>query len=175
MKAGKYTVKAHYSGDAKYLPADSSDKFTVSKVKPDIDTNAPTIKVGQDGKVTVKVPKDATGTVTITVNGKKYTATVKDGKAVFHVPGLKAGKYPIKVHYSGDDKYKSSTVDGGEIEVLPNNDSGHGGKAVGHNGIDIESKSTGNPILVLLLVFVFLGFLPFGRKKDDEEDEKDNP
>ena len=175
LKAGKYTVKAHYSGDAKYLPADSSDKFTVSKVKPDIDTNAPTIKVGQDGKVTVKVPKDATGTVTITVNGKKYTATVKDGKAVFHVPGLKAGKYPIKVHYSGDDKYKSSTVDGGEIEVLPNNDSGHGGKAVGHNGIDIESKSTGNPILVLLLVFAFLGFIPLRRKKDDEEDEKDNP
>ena len=173
LKAGKYTVKAHYSGDAKYLPSDATTKFTVSKVKPDIDTNAPAVKEGKDGKVTVKVPKDATGTVTITVNGKKYTAPVEDGKAVFNVPGLKAGKYPIKVHYSGDEKYKSSTVDGGDLEVIAQNHTGHD-KHKGHgNGIELSSKATGNPIAVLLLVFVFLGFIPLRRKKDDDEEEEE--
>ena len=174
LKAGDYTVKAHYSGDAKYLPSDLSDEFTVSKVKPDINTVAPAIVVGEDGKVTVTVPEDATGTITIEVDGKKYTAVIKDGKAVFTVPGLKTGKYPIKVHYSGDDKYESATVDGGYIEVIPDNATDHGQKSIAHNGIDLESYATGNPIFVLLLVFAFLGFIPLRRKKDDEEDEDNN-
>ena len=172
LKAGKYNVKVHYSGDGKYSPRNTSAKFTVSKVKPDINTVAPPVKEGKDAKIIVKVPKDATGTVTIVVDGKKYTAPVKDGKAVFNVPGLKEGKYHIKVYYSGDDKYASAVSDA-ELEVTHNNDSGHKQKANGHNGIDLESKKTGNPILVLLLVFVFLGFIPLRRKKDDEEDEED--
>ena len=174
LKAGNYTVQARYNGDDKYLPANCTAKFTVSKVKPDISTSAPTIKVGQDGKITVTVPKDATGKITIEIDGKNYTALIKDGKAVFVVSGLKVGKHPIKVYYTGDDKYESSVVDGGYIKVIEDNghNGGHGQKA---NGINLSAHPTGNPVLALLLVLSVLGFIPLGRKKDDEEDEDENP
>ena len=176
LKAGDYTVKAKYNGDDKYLPEESSDKFTVSKVKPDIKTSAPTVKVGEDGKVTVTLPKDATGKVTIEIDGKKYTAKVKDGKAVFTVSGLKVGKHHINVYYSGDDKYESAAVDGGDLEVIADNGNGQS-EGQAHNGkaIDLSSKATGNPVLALLLVFVILGLIPLRRNKDDEEDEEENP
>ena len=174
LKAGNYTVQARYNGDDKYLPANCTAKFTVSKVKPDISTSAPTIKVGQDGKITVTVPKDAKGKITIEIDGKNYTAIIKDGKAVFVVSGLKVGKHPIKVYYTGDDKYESSVVDGGYIKVIEDNghNGGHGQKA---NGINLSAHPTGNPVLALLLVLSVLGFIPLGRKKDDEEDEDENP
>ena len=71
--------------------------------------------MGEDGKITVTVtlPKDATGKVTIEIDGKNYTSQIKDGKAVFTVSGLKVGKHSIKIFYTGDDKYESSVVDGG--------------------------------------------------------------
>ncbi|WP_458406325.1 Ig-like domain repeat protein, partial [Methanobrevibacter sp.] len=172
LKAGKYTVKATYGGDEKYLPGNATAKFTVSKVDPEIKTDAPTIKEGEDGKITVILPEDATGKVTIEVDGKKYTADVKDGKAVFNIPGLDVGKHHIKVYYSGDDKYNAAEVDGGDIEVLPNNESDHQEHTDGGNVVHLETYATGNPILVLLLAFVFLGFIPLRRKKDDEEDEE---
>lgn len=179
LKAGNYTVNARYNGDDKYLAANDTAEFTVSKVKTDISTSAPTIKVGKDGKVTVTVPKDATGKVTIEIDGKNYTAKVKDGEAVFIVSGLKVGKHPIKVYYSGDDKYESA-VDGGCIKVIEDkghngghdNNETHGKKA---NGIDLSAHATGNPVLALLLVLSLLAFIPLGRKKDDEEDEDENP
>ena len=176
LKAGKYTVKAKYNGDEKYLAGEASDEFTVSKLKPDIKTSAPTIEVGKDGKITVTLPKDAKGKVTIEIDGKNYTANVKDGKAVFIISGLKVGKHPIKVYYTGDDKYESAQVDGGDLEVTGDNGNNHN-KGHGQKGkiIDLSSKPTGNPVLALLLVFVFLGFIPLGRKKDDEEDEEENP
>ena len=176
MKAGNYTVKAKYSGDDKYLPSESTGKFTVSKVKPDVNVIAPTIKEGQDGKVTVTVPKDATGNVTVEIDGKKYTAPVKDGKAVFTIPGLKAGKHHIKVHYSGDDKYESADVDGGDLDVIGENQTSPS-KQKAHangNGIDLESKATGNPIAILLMVFALLGFIPLKRKYYEDEDEDDS-
>ena len=176
LKAGNYTVKAKYNGDEKYLAGEASDEFTVSKLKPDIKTSAPTIEVGKDGKITVTLPKDAKGKVTIEIDGKNYTANVKDGKAVFIISGLKVGKHPIKVYYTGDDKYESAQVDGGDLEVTGDNGNNHN-KGHGQKGkiIDLSSKPTGNPVLALLLVFVFLGFIPLGRKKDDEEDEEENP
>ena len=170
LKAGKYTVQAFYSGDNNYLPMNATAEFTVSKIKPDISTFAPTIVEGNDGKITVKVPKDATGKITIEIEGKNYTANIKDGEAVFIIPGLKAGKHDFKVYYSGDDNYLSATVDGEFIKVLPNKNNGHKDK-VHHNGIDLASKPTGNPIFALVLVFALLGFMPLRRKKDEDDDE----
>ena len=51
---------------------------------------------------------DATGKVTIEVDGETYTKQVSKGKATFEVTGLKAGSYKIKAKYAGDDKYAPS-------------------------------------------------------------------
>ena len=158
LKAGKYTVDASYSGDDKYLPTNGEDNFKVSKLKPDITVDAPDITVGEDGTITVTLPDDATGTVTIEVEGKTYTAKVKNGKAVFKVPGLSVGVHGIKVWYSGDDKYLP-TETAGDIYVKPINKDGDS-----HNQVGLEKHPTGNPIIVLILVLVSMvgvGFRKF--------------
>ena len=167
LKAGNYAVDARYNGDDKYDSLDVNGTFTVSKVKPDMSISAATIKVGDDGTVTVTVPKDATGKITIEVAGKKYTALIKDGKAVFNVPGLKVGIHHIKAYYEGDEKYESSQADG-YIEVVDDNHNGSHNKAH-EDGIDLARIYTGNPVMVLILVLSFLGLLPLGRKRDDDE------
>ena len=101
----KTTVDAVYSGDEKYLPTDSLDTFKVSKLKPDISINALDIAVGDNGVIEVTVSKDVTGTITIEIEGKRFPQTIRNGKVVFIVPGLKVGVHDIKVYYLGDDKY----------------------------------------------------------------------
>ena len=171
LKAGNHTVTVSYPGSENYTDSSNETTFTVSKVKPDIDVSAPTIKVGEDGKITVTLPKDATGKVTIEIDGKNYTTQIKDGKAVFTVSGLKVGKHPIKVFYTGDDKYESSVVDGGYIKVIEDNNNGSNDHKGHANGIDLSTKATGNPVLALLFVLVFLGIIPLKRKKDEEDED----
>ena len=114
LKAGKHTVTVSYPGSQNYTNSSNETTFTVSKNSPKLSVNSHNIKVDDDEKITVSVPKDATGTVTITVNGKEYTAKVKDGKAVFTVPGLKAGNYTVKAKYNGDEKYLAGEASDGD-------------------------------------------------------------
>ena len=60
-------IDFYFKVNEKYLAGEASDEFTVSKLKPDIKTSAPTIEVGKDGKITVTLPKDAKGKVTIEI------------------------------------------------------------------------------------------------------------
>lgn len=149
LESGTYNVEVTYSGDDKYLPATGEDTFKVSKVKPDISIDAPDITVGEDGTVTVTLPDDATGTVTIEVEGKSYTAKVKNGKAVFKVPGLSVGVHVIKLWYSGDDKYLPATTDG-DINVNPQVE----GSVPHHAPKGLEKYPTGNPIIALIIVLM---------------------
>ena len=51
---------------------------------------------------------DATGSVSVTVNGKDYTETVVNGVANVKVADLKAGTYDVAVKYSGDNNYNAN-------------------------------------------------------------------
>ena len=116
------------------------------------------------------VPDDATGTITIEVDGRNYTASIKNGKAVFHISGLSPGSHGIKVFYSGDEKYLSRTCDGGSIKVIADDNGGSPSK--GHGGIDMADKKTGNPLVMMVLVLFALVLVPFKRsKKGDDEEE----
>ena len=161
LTAGKYNITAVYDGDDTYMPANGTDKFTVSKVKPDVNVDAPDVKIDENGHVVVTLPSDATGTVTIVIDGKKYTAPVKNGVAVFDIPGLSGGKHDIKVYYSGDDKYSSTETDG-DIKVKDKNATHkHEGQSKSEKAVfestGLENKAAGNPILVLLLAIFALG------------------
>ena len=108
-----------YPGDDKYNNFTESVDIVVNpKEEPkenatmDISSNSPT--EGENTTIDVTLPKDATGNVTATVDGKNYTAPVKDGKATLDIPALAAGNYTVPVTYSGDDKYNPVTKD---IEV----------------------------------------------------------
>ena len=161
LASGKYTTKITYEGDDKYLPSTTTVSFKVSKVNAPISADADDIYHGEDATVVVNVPEDATGTVTITVNGKTYTQEVKNGKAIFTVPGLTKGDYDIIASYSGDRKYDAndSITD---IEVHFNetpDEPEHSHYIYNAEKRGLEKYPTGNPILALILMLLIaVGF-----------------
>jgi len=156
LASGRYTAKITYEGDDKFLPSTTTVSFKVSKVNAPISADADDIYQGEDATVVVNVPEDATGTVTITVNGKTYTQEVKNGKAIFTVPGLTKGDYDIVASYSGDRKYDAndSITD---IEVHFNetpDEPAHPHYTYNAEKRGLEKYPTGNPILALILMLL---------------------
>ena len=113
LPAGKYEAIITYEGDDKYLSSTTKTKFEVRKNSAPVSANDDYIKIGDDGTVVVNLPSDATGTVTIIVNGHKYTMPVIDGKAEFKIPGLKKGDHDVIIlsaeksiaHFAGSARY----------------------------------------------------------------------
>ena len=52
--------------------------------------------------------KDASGNVTVSIDGKNKTSEVKDGKAIVNISDLNAGKKEVTAVYSGDNVYNSN-------------------------------------------------------------------
>ncbi len=108
LSDGDHPYTITYSGDEKYdgfttsgsLKTDSANKNNAVKQKietPKIDINS--------GKI--NLPQDATGTITLTINGKNYEFNVVNGVADIQMPELKNGNYAYTIKYSGDSKYDS--------------------------------------------------------------------
>ena len=75
-----------------------AQNFKVNKILPTLNIDSKDIAVGKDGKIVITLPTDATGTVTIEVDGKTYTAQVENGKAIFIIPGLSEVFITLKFH-----------------------------------------------------------------------------
>ena len=100
---GTYTAVATYNGNAKYLNSTGNATFDVSKV--DINVNVESTSVLENKtNVTVLVPNDATGNITILVGGSSFTGPIVDGKALINISGVGDGTN-ITIIYDGDDKY----------------------------------------------------------------------
>ena len=110
LAAGSYDFTAKFAGDNNYNAVSDSGKFNVNKVDSAIDVAVSDIKVGEDAVITVKLLSDATGSVTVTVNGKDYTEPVVNGIANVKVSGLKADTYDVAVKYSGDNNYNDAVA-----------------------------------------------------------------
>ena len=122
LKANDYTVTVKYSGDNNYNANQNTTEFTVSKISDyNMNITVPEFKEGVNSTINVVLPKDATGTVTVEIGGKNYTANVTDGIANVIIPGLGVGDYNITTTYSGDAKYDLMTKKG-NITVIPNVD-----------------------------------------------------
>ena len=165
LPSGECTARVTYEGDDKYLPSVTTVKFTVSKLKTPINAAGDEIEEGEEATVVVRVPEDATGTITITVNGEKYTKEVENGKAVFVIPGLVKGDWDVQAEYSGDKKYEANDTitdilvyrnDPSGNETHNDTEGGESARAVSE-GIALSKYSTGNPILMILLILIALG------------------
>ena len=164
LPSGEYTAIVTYEGDDKYLPSTTTVKFTVIKNKAPINAAGDKIEEGEHATVVVKVPEDATGTITITVDGKKYTEEVENGRAVFDVPGLIKGDWDVDASYSGDKKYEANDTITDILvyrnDPVDNRTDNHTGAHHAYalsEGIDLSAYPTGNPILVLLLILITIG------------------
>ena len=112
VPAGKYSAKFTYSGDSKYNARDLSANVKVQTDDYSITVSAKDISAGDKAVITVTLPSDATGSVSIVVNGKTYTAPINKGKATLDVSGLAKGTYTVTANYAGDDKYLSKSGSG---------------------------------------------------------------
>ena len=171
LPPGNYKAIVTYAGDEKYLPTSTTTSFNVAKAQTKMSAKDDHIDVGDDATIVVKLPKDATGKVTIVVGGKKYTTSVVNGKAIFYIPGLGKGAHTAIILYSGDGKYDArktiATVfvhdNDGPDKNETHGDAEHG--SVRGDGIRLSDYPTGNPIFVLLLLILAVGTTQIRRFK----------
>ena len=163
LKAGTYDVFVKYIGDNNYNSAQNTTKFTVLKISDyNMDGTVPEFKEGVNSTVGVDLPKDAEGTVTVEIEGKKYTANIINGTAKLNIPGLGVGDYNITTTYSGDAKYVSMTKKG-NITVIPNMDVNlyvDDVVMIYHDGTRLVAKLTdyqGRPIVNDIIYFTING------------------
>ena len=107
--------------------------FAVNSVfaaQPAMSVHVADINAGETAHVSITLPSDASGVVTVSVNGQNYQANVVGGQASVDLTGLAAGSYTIKVKYDGAGNYSAVTkqanlkVSGSEPAPAPaeNND-----------------------------------------------------
>ena len=101
LKAGNYNVDVIYSGDLRFNASSVMVSFII-KAAPQVNVPASS---GND--VTISLPSDATGNVTVEANGRTYTKTLVNGKATFTLP---EGNYKAVITYSGDNVYDAFTI-----------------------------------------------------------------
>ena len=164
LTAGVKNVSVWYAGYRMYLPSENATSFEVLKLKTPAKIDAPEITVGEDGIITVSVPEDATGTITIKVDGKYYTAEIVRGKARFYVPDLEEGEHGIDMFYSGDDKYLPVNTTGEiKVDAKDKNETGNDtnrsvNAAEKYAGaVNLADYPTGNPIWALLAIMMAVG------------------
>ena len=163
LKTGTYDVFVKYIGDNNYNSAQNTTKFTVLKISDyNMNVTVPEFKEGVNSTVGVDLPKDAEGTVTVEIDGKKYTANIINGTAKVNIPGLGVGDYNITTTYSGDAKYVSMTKKG-NITVIPNMDVNlyvDDVVMIYHDGTRLVAKLTdyqGRPIVNDIIYFTING------------------
>ena len=159
LKAGTYDVFVKYIGDNNYNSAQNTTKFTVLKISDyNMNVTVPEFKEGVNSTVGVDLPKDAEGTVTVEIEGKKYTANIINGTAKVNIPGLGVGDYNITTTYSGDAKYVSMTKKG-NITVIPNMDVNlyvDDVVMIYHDGTRLVAKLTDYQVGQLLMILYIL-------------------
>lgn len=112
---GTHEVTVKYSGDEKY-PA----KTVTGEITVDANINIPDEVPYNDGEITISLPSDATGNVTVTIDDEtNVTVPVVNGTARIPLDKLSMGDHKITATYSGDDDYKKSSVSR-DVTVNPN-------------------------------------------------------
>ena len=111
LEGGSYPAKLYFANDTKYRAVNKTFTIVLNKIDTHISIISEHIEVGDNATITVVVPRDASGNVTIYINNKTYTEKVVNGTAVFTVSGLAHGNYTVIANYSGDRKYNSDVED----------------------------------------------------------------
>ena len=111
LEGGEYPAKLYLVNDSKYKDTIKDFVIKLEKIPAEMHINAPAIYVDENATITVNVPRDATGNITININNKTYTTNVINGTAVFTVTNLTFGNYEFVANYTGNKKYLSTVKD----------------------------------------------------------------
>ena len=161
LKPGVHSFDVVYGGDVNFEANSTVGNVSVNLIIPKVDVVVDNITEGDTAIITVIVPVDAMGIVTVVVDGKEYNATVSGGFASFNITGLSAGKYIIKAVYNGDDYYNVGindtvvfTVKATRTVIVEDMSRGYG------SGLDYQATFTdeiGNPLVNTNVTFAVAG------------------
>ena len=107
---GDYVITAVYNGDDRYLSSSKSTKIEVDNINSSMEINAEDIVYGKVAVIQISLNDDATGNVTVTIDGISNTSEVNGGKVNISLGNLNAGiDKVITIFYTGDDTYFNRT------------------------------------------------------------------
>ena len=133
LSEGSHNITVAYSGDGKYSPiikssvvvknpanstggnntgnaTDDNNSTSGNNTNQSVSIPDEALSIPESGSdYSISLPSDATGTLTVTVDGVPYTQKLVNGKATVSIPELSEGSHNITVTYSGDGKYSSIT------------------------------------------------------------------
>ena len=166
---GNYEASVKYNGNDHYNSSTSSINVNVKKEN----TKAPSVKnvVGKAGAKTdipVKIVDEKgnpvqNGTVTLTIDGKTYTAEVINGVATFKDVVLPDEDTVADVYYQGNDYYNASSTTI-SIKVKHDGNNTDENKTTKHASSEIvDANATGNPI-AMMLVALFVMVITYRKK-----------
>ena len=105
---GTYPINVTYLENAKYNQNTNTTTLEVSKVQSFVNVIPKQIFVGENEVIIFNVPTDATGNITVIVDGETYNIAVSGGKGTLTIEGLDKGEYHVNATYNGDGKYSPS-------------------------------------------------------------------
>ena len=115
LSSGRFNATITYLGDDRYETSLNNTLINVKKQTSGSDLNAAVPQGSPSPVFSIKLPADATGKLTVIVDGVTHAKDLVGGVAEISVGELSAGKHDIQLIYSGDDKYsgisKTTTVD----------------------------------------------------------------
>lgn len=110
ISRGDYLIRAVYNGDDKYLSSLDSRFIEVDNLNATMEITADNITYGAPAIIKIKLNDDATGNVSITIDGITNSSKVTDGSTEVSIYNLDAGtNKDITVFYTGDDTYFNLT------------------------------------------------------------------
>ncbi len=106
---GKYNYTIKFNGNMKYNSASLTDSLEVlEKAKKTADLKVTDIINANSISISVELPEDVAGSVTLNFNSLKFTKTPVNGKTSFKINNLDNGIYDYTVTFSGDLNYKAA-------------------------------------------------------------------
>ena len=109
---GDYIVQAIYSGDDKYDSSENTFIFDVDKLNSTFNYHVDNIVYGQTAIFEFTLNDNATGNITLNVDGKSNTSSVINGKSTVYLNNLDAGNKTVNIFYTGDNTYLKKNCTG---------------------------------------------------------------
>ncbi|WP_407393044.1 hypothetical protein [Methanobrevibacter sp.] len=109
LNTGKYTLTVTTNPDENHTNITKTATITINKANPSMNVivePVENITTKDDVTLTISLPSDATGEVTVKINGKKAD-TISANETITINLNNQAGDYVVDVTYSGDKNYES--------------------------------------------------------------------
>ncbi len=173
---GTYPSKAEFSGTDYYNEAEDESDVIVLPLNTTTESQDVSGKAGDKKDITADIVDQngnpvKNGTAVLKVNGKEYTAEVKDGKATFKDVELPDESTEATIEYLGNEYYNPSNTTI-QITIIPEDEPIDDNETEEEPSTPTSEKTVpvmpaaGNPIaLVVVALLSLVSTVSFGRKK----------